>query len=86
MTRDKLVAFLWPESDDERARNSLSRALSSLRHELGAEQLVLGSAELRFNSACITSDVQEFVRLLDAGDAERAVALYAGPFLDGVFV
>jgi len=86
MTRDKLVAFLWPESDDERARNSLSRALSSLRRELAAEQLVLGSAELRLNAACITSDVQEFVRLLDDGHHEQALALYAGPFLDGVFI
>lgn len=86
MTRDKLVAFLWPESDDERARNSLSKALSSLRHELAAEHLVLGSTELRLNPACITSDVQEFVRLLDDGEAKRAIALYAGPFLDGVFI
>ena len=86
MTRDKLIAFLWPESDDERARNSLSQALSSLRRELATEQLVLGSAELRLNPDCITSDVQDFVRLLADGDAERAIALYAGPFLDGVFI
>ena len=86
MTRDKIAAFLWPESDDERARNSLSRALSSLRRELGVEQLVLGSTELRLNPASVTSDVQEFSRLLADGDAERAVTLYAGPFLDGVFI
>src|SRR5438874_9748612 len=57
VSRDKLVAFLWPDSGDERARNSLSQALSSLRRELGIDQLVLGSAELRLNPELITSDV-----------------------------
>src|SRR5262245_31321580 len=34
VSRDKIVAYLWPESDDERARNSLSQALTSLKREL----------------------------------------------------
>src|SRR2546428_817640 len=47
ISRDKLVAYLWPDSDAELARNSLSQALSSLRREFGREDLVLGSVELR---------------------------------------
>jgi DNA-binding SARP family transcriptional activator/TolB-like protein/tetratricopeptide (TPR) repeat protein len=86
VSRDKIVAYLWPESDDERARNSLSQALRSLKRELGVDPLVLGSAELRLNEKLITSDVQEFGHLLERGETERAVELYKGPFLDGVFV
>ena len=86
VSRDKIVAYLWPESDDERARNSLSQALTSLKRELGAEPLVLGSTELRLNEDLITSDVQEFGQMLHRGDTASAVELYRGPFLDGVFV
>jgi DNA-binding SARP family transcriptional activator/TolB-like protein len=85
VSRDKLIAYLWPESDAERARNSLSQALSSLRRE-GGNEIVLGSTELRLNPERITSDVGEFLRLVAAGDHEPAVALYSGPFLDGVFL
>ena len=35
LSRDKLIALLWPESDTERARNSLSQALRFLRRYLG---------------------------------------------------
>ena len=31
ISRDKLLAYLWPESDTSRARSSLKQALSSLR-------------------------------------------------------
>jgi tetratricopeptide (TPR) repeat protein len=34
----------------------------------------------------VTSDVQEFTAALDAGDRERAIALYHGPFLDGFYL
>ncbi len=86
VSRDKLIAYFWPESDVERARNSLSQALSSLRRELGVEELVLGAADLRLNRDLITSDVQEFLERLEADDLERAAALNGGPFLDGVFL
>jgi Tol biopolymer transport system component/DNA-binding SARP family transcriptional activator len=85
LSRDKLAAYLWPESDEEHARNSLSQALSSLRRELGVDDVVLGSADLRLNAESIASDVQDFVRLVNQGKHADAVAIYAGPFLDGVF-
>jgi DNA-binding SARP family transcriptional activator len=84
LSREKLAAYLWLESDTERARGGLKQTLYILRKELSAEELFLGSAELRLNPAVIQSDLGEFERLAAAGEAERAVGLYAGHFLDGV--
>ena len=86
LSREKLVAFLWPESDEERGRNSLSQALAALRRDLASDDPVVGTTELRLNPAVITSDVAEFERDVSSGALERAVAQYQGPFLDGVFV
>jgi DNA-binding SARP family transcriptional activator/Tol biopolymer transport system component len=86
ISRDKIVALLWPESDSERGRNSLSQVISLLRRELSADDIVLGAAELRLNTAVIASDVIEFEERIGANDLEAAIGLYAGPFLDGVFL
>jgi serine/threonine-protein kinase len=45
VTRDKLVAYLWPERD-ERARHLLNQMLYSLRRELGEDELFLGTDPL----------------------------------------
>ena len=86
LSREKIVALLWPESDEERGRNSLSQALAAVRRDLASDDLVVGTAELRLNPSVITSDVAEFEREVSSGALERAVAQYHGPFLDGVFV
>lgn len=83
MSRDKLGSLLWPESDQERARHSLSQWLFTTRRDLKAEDLFIGTTELRLNPDRITTDVGEFDRALEAKDLEKAVACYAGPFLDG---
>jgi serine/threonine-protein kinase len=86
MSRDTLAAYLWPESDDEHARNALRQALHTLRRELGMPELVLGGLTLRANPAFLVSDVREFDSAAAAGELERALACYAGPFLDGFHV
>jgi DNA-binding SARP family transcriptional activator/tetratricopeptide (TPR) repeat protein/TolB-like protein len=86
LSREKVVAMLWPESDEEHGRNSLSHALSALRRDFGAQDLVTGGTELRLNADAITSDVEEFERSTARGERESATALYAGPFLDGFFL
>jgi DNA-binding SARP family transcriptional activator/Tol biopolymer transport system component len=86
LSRDKIVALLWPESDSERGRNSLSQVISLLRRELAADDVVLGSAELRLNTAVIACDAIDFGERVAANDLQAAIALYSGPFLDGVFL
>lgn len=82
VSRDRLQALFWPESDATRARGALNQAVYSLRREAG--ELTVGTTELRLNPAVLTSDVRRFEEALAAGRTEAAVATYAGPFLDGV--
>lgn len=86
ISRDRLLALFWPERDEERARGSLKQALYSLRSELGAPALLLGSDALRLNASCVVSDVGDFEVALRAGDHARAVELYQGTFLDGFHI
>jgi adenylate cyclase len=86
LSRDRLVSLLWPEADVERGRHSLDDALSALRRELRHDALFLGVGSLRLNPDALASDIALQAAALGAGDAEGAVALYAGPFLDGFYV
>jgi DNA-binding SARP family transcriptional activator/Tfp pilus assembly protein PilF len=83
MTRDSLVAQLWPDTDEERGRRALTQALYALRRDLGSEDVLLGLKDLRLNPDLITSDVAAFHAAVDRGDLESAVELYRGPFLEG---
>jgi len=87
VSRDKVLAYLWPEGETERARHTLSQLIYALRRDLKAD-VVIGTAGemLRLNRDVIRSDVAEFEDALDAGELERAVELYTGPFLDGWFI
>lgn len=82
-SRDKLLLYLWPESDEERARHALKQAVYSLRRELGSDEVIVGTASLSLNPLIITSDAREFEMAIAAGDLAAAVSLYPGPFLDG---
>jgi DNA-binding SARP family transcriptional activator len=86
LSRDTIVGLLWPESDADRARNSLSQVISVLRRELVADDVLLGTAELRVNPDVLVCDVTEFEERIAANDLEAAAKLYTGSFLDGVFL
>ncbi|MGD2068385.1 MAG: BTAD domain-containing putative transcriptional regulator, partial [Gemmatimonadota bacterium] len=82
-SRDKLAAFLWPESDRSRSRHSLDQALYTLRRALGREVIVSVAGGLALDRERCDSDVSAFLRALDEGSPRRAVEVYGGPFLDG---
>ena len=86
VSRDKLVAYFWPESDEERARNVLRQLVHTVRRDVGIPDLIVGSTELRLNPSLSTSDVAEFDAACDAGELDRAVAVYDGPFLSGFYL
>jgi DNA-binding SARP family transcriptional activator/TolB-like protein len=86
VSRDRLLGYLWPESDEARARHALAQALHALRRDLRCDALVLGTAELRLNPEAITSDAADFEDALDRHEPERAASLYRGPFLDGFHI
>ena len=86
LSRDKIVGLLWPETDSERARHSLTQALYAARRALEADDLFTVNADVRLNRQRLVCDVNELEAALDSGDLERAVALYTGPFLDGFYL
>jgi serine/threonine-protein kinase len=83
VSRDKLLALLWPDSEPEAARHSLYQAVHAIRRSAGSDEIFLGSTTLQLNPQVITSDVGEFDEAVESGAHEQAVRLYRGPFLDG---
>ena len=86
VSRERLANYLWPDADPARGRHSLDEALSGLRRELRSDALFIGVATLRLNGEALGSDLADQAAALSAGEAERAAALYTGPFLDGFYV
>jgi DNA-binding SARP family transcriptional activator len=85
LSRDKILACLWPESPNDNARHALDQLLYAVRRQLG-DALILGPDPLRLNPEIIGSDVVAFEQLVADGSLAEAVALYRGPFLDGFFL
>ncbi len=84
--REKLIGYLWPDVEAERARHLLSEAVYQLRKALGAETLSSEGDALRLVASFVTCDAIEFQALVERGEMEAALALYSGPFLDGFSV
>jgi Tol biopolymer transport system component/DNA-binding SARP family transcriptional activator len=86
MTRDRMLGMLWAESDEDRARRGLNQALYALRQEVGADEIFLGTRDVRLNPDLIASDIAAFALAVKAGRLEQAAAEYIGPFLDGFHI
>jgi eukaryotic-like serine/threonine-protein kinase len=82
-SRDKLVAWLWPERDVEHARNLLNQGVHALRRAIGEAGIISAQDELRLDPAAVACDVVAYEDAIAAGELERAIGLYTGPFLDG---
>lgn len=85
-SRDRLMGWLWPESDAEHARGLLNQAVHVLRRTLGAEALRSVGEDLQLDTALVACDLIGFEEAVSSGNLERAAAIYAGPFLDGFFL
>ena len=86
LTRDKILALLWPELDAEHGRNALNQLLFGLRRDLGGPDVIVGRSELRLNSAVLSTDLEDFEAAIRTGDLALAADLYGGPFADGFHV
>ena len=83
VSRDRVLATLWPESDTERARHALAQLVYSLRRSSGGQPLLTGDSQLRLDATSLSSDVGDLLGAVQAGDHARVAELYTGPFLDG---
>ena len=80
--RDKLLLLFWPDSADDRARNSLNQAVFNLRRSLGETAILATGEEVRLGED-VGCDVVAFEEALAANDAQRALSLYGGDLLPG---
>ena len=87
LPRDLLIEIFWGDQDEARARHSLSDTLSHLRRVLGREALSTRSADVALSEdAALLIDSKEFERAVESQDFAGAVAMYGGPFLEGVYI
>ena len=87
ISRDRLVGLFWGDHAEDRARHSLSDALSHLRRVLGPSAI-----SARKSDVALADDYPLQVDLRDLADAARdedwprVLSLFGGPFLDGVHI
>ena len=55
VTRSTLLAYLWPDCDEEHGGRALTQALYDLRRDLGSDEAFLGMKDLRLNSDVVAS-------------------------------
>src|SRR3989442_14465156 len=83
LSRDRIEAYLWPESSGTRAQHALDQTVYAIRHALGSDFILSTARELRLNPELVRIDVWEFEQTIRAGQWTAAVGHYKGPLLDG---
>jgi DNA-binding SARP family transcriptional activator/TolB-like protein len=86
VSREQVLAILWPDSEPERARHALSQTLYSLRRDLGVEPIDTTTAQLRLDGTQIGADVADFRVAIAGKEWLAAGELYAGPFIEGFYL
>src|SRR5437667_12181050 len=83
LSRDRIEAYLWPESSSARAQHALDQSVYAIRHALGSDVILATARELRLNLELVRVDVWEFEQAIRASQWTAAVGHYKGPLLDG---
>ena len=85
--RDTLLGLFWPDLDQQHARGALRKSLHHIRAALGDEVLKgHGNETLELDSERLWCDAAEFELVLSRGQMARALELYRGDLLDGLYV
>src|SRR6266550_3663825 len=83
LSRERIEAYLWPESSGARAQHALDQTVYAIRHALGSDVIITTARELRLNPELVRVDVWEFEQAIRASQWTAAVGHYKGPLLDG---
>jgi DNA-binding SARP family transcriptional activator len=83
LSRDRIEAYLYPESSDERARHALDQAVYAIRHALGSDFILSTGRELRLNPELVHVDLWDFEDAIAARDWGSAASTHRGSLLDG---
>jgi predicted ATPase/DNA-binding SARP family transcriptional activator len=81
VARERLLALFWPDHAPAAARRNLRRLLFDLRQLSWLDALEATGDSLRW---AVDTDRRHFLGRCAAGDWRTAIALAAGPFLDGM--
>src|SRR2546427_6752947 len=73
LARDRIEAYLWPESSGARAHHALDQTVYAIRQALGSDLILSTARELRLNSNLVRVDVWEFEQAIRAGQWAAAV-------------
>jgi DNA-binding SARP family transcriptional activator len=85
--RDILLALLWAELDQQRARGALRKAVHGVRRALGHDTLLgRGDEDLGLEDAVVWCDAVALERALEEQRLSEALNLYRGDFLEGLYV
>jgi DNA-binding SARP family transcriptional activator len=93
LSKEWLAENLWPNSDGDKQAQNLRKATSDARSALQDPESLLGNpGRLWLSTNVVTTDIQEFRTLTDAGLSEAnpeeslraALNLYTGPLLPGI--
>src|SRR5256885_11728678 len=83
LSRDRIEAYLWPESSGARAQHALDQTVYAIRHALGSDVILATAREMRLNPELVRVDVWEFEQAIRASPWTTADGHYKGPLLDG---
>jgi DNA-binding SARP family transcriptional activator/dipeptidyl aminopeptidase/acylaminoacyl peptidase len=83
ISRDRIEAYLWPETIAASAHHSLDQTLYAIRHSLDSEILLSTARDLSLNPDLIQVDLWEFEKSIRDRQWEAAVTLYKGPLFNG---
>ncbi len=86
LTRDRLAAIFWPESDQARARHNVADAVWIIRSALGGGALSARGDRLTLSPQVVATDVEAFRKALETGTPGQAVKLYTGRFMEGFHI
>jgi len=84
--RNTLSAIFWPESPESKANTSLRVALTELRKAVGDYLEISRTSIGILPDSDIYLDVFNFEELLGEGNLRRALHLYRGDFLSGIYI
>lgn len=86
LSRDRIIACLWPECDAPSARHRLSVTLHVLHEELGKQSIVAISDGLALEPTRWDVDAWQFEDAAGRGEFALALGAYRGPLLDGFYL
>jgi serine/threonine-protein kinase len=86
LSRDRLIALLWPDSDESRGRNALRQTLHVIRSSLNGSDPLQGSTVIALKRESLTSDISDFKQAIHAKDYAEAGRLYRGSFLESFYL